>query len=493
MENIISFEKYLGKKTHQEQSHWVKNIVRFLIPFDLLNLIWNKYTKDNKSNSFVSIQSNKYKYKINREDNEKCKKYRIHIHLEEIIDDWNKMITIFDNYKIVFDLKGCFSTVYPIGENIEQPVYERIEKQLLNHEFDKLSAYNSKHFNDFLAMLLIQNIAKSAKTRAKYSYPRLTVEHNTKEIKLADSDNLKHQILYTFNKKDADEMVLKFSPDGIDSKRNQYLQKNFRHIVYFVNTDFENSGHKKIANENAESISIKEFMRKLQIPHNEWIKYELAVLFLIYNHNQEKFDWINNYAFSFFENKIRENSLKTEENKDYEPISESLFQDALNTLSTAQHLNNYLDDFQFLCAANLVNRKYNDILKQYSKDKTSKEYFEANKKMIGFKYHIFNIFHTFIEKKLKCMKICFGHVIYPNNIVSEDNCLFINMKIGTMSFQFRFRMKSGDMYQQKYLQEFMDFAKNNEIKFDGKDSGIYLQPIAQTLYQYSYLLKLNIK
>ena len=38
-EEIISYRLFLQQKGHKKQDHWVINIMRFLIPFDLLNVI----------------------------------------------------------------------------------------------------------------------------------------------------------------------------------------------------------------------------------------------------------------------------------------------------------------------------------------------------------------------------------------------------------------------------------------------------------------------
>ncbi len=417
--------------------------------------------------------------------------------MKSMSDDWNKMITIFKDFKVVFNLKGNFSTAYPIGRGNEQPIYDAIENHLLNHEFDKLAKYRSNHFNDFLAMLLIQNIAKESKSSTKYSTPHLTVEPNTKRIKLADSDNNKHQILYAFEKQDADALVDEFAPSGEDPKYDDYLQQNKRHIVYFVNTDFETFGHKKIENENAESISIKAFMTNLKIPRQNWVKYELAVLYLIYNHNKESLGWIND-STAFFRCKtiINKNAAKKyvkPKDNEFEYISDTLFQDALNTLNTTQHLRDSLDYFQFLCAANLVNRKFADIIRPLYGKENTEEYFNVQRKTKGCKINMFNVFKSWITNRKilpEGIDMSFGHIIQPDLTISEDLTFFISITINKIDYQFRFRLKSKDSYQTEVWENFKAFAKEQHISFNGQDSGIYLQPIAQTLYKFSYLIKL---
>lgn len=494
----ISMETYLKKKVHQVEQHWVKNHVRFLVPFSLLEEIRIQYKNDSKDSSVIFFQSNTYEYKIEQiEDDGTCNKYRISIQMEAIGDYWNKMITFFKDFEVVFDLKGSFLTAYPIGRDNEQPIYDAIEIHLLNHEFTKLAKYRSKHFNDFLAMLLIHNVAKESKITTKYSTPHLTVEPNTKRIKLADSDNNKHQILYAFNKQDADALVDEFAPSGEDAKYDEYLQQNKRHIVYFVNTDFENFGNKKVENENAESISIKAFMTNLKISRNNWVKYELAVLYLIYNHNHEYLGWINDpKAYFRCETIINKNAAKKyvqPKDNEYEYISDALFQDALNTLNTTQHLRDSLDYFQFLCAANLVNRKFATIL-QPLKEKESEEYINVQKKIKGCKIHMFNVFKTWITNRKilpKGIDMSFGNIMKSDLTISEDVTFFINIHINhKKEFQFRFRLKSKDPYQTEIWENFIEIAKENNVRFDGQDSGISLQPIAQTLYKFSYLIKL---
>ncbi len=163
-------------------------------------------------------------------------------------------------------------------------------------------------------------------------------------------------------------------------------------------------------------------MSILRVPLKEWIKYELAILYLTYNHNQEYLDWINPYAISYFKTRIEENAIKT---KDFEPISDSLFQDALNTLSTSKHLYYFFDYFLFVCAANLANRKFRDIMEPLKK-KSKEEFFVQKKKVDGFKKHIFDIFKSWMKEKPKGIYICLGHIYNEDGSLSDDITVLIN-------------------------------------------------------------------
>lgn len=484
MQQIITIEKYLNQKCHKKASHWEKNSMRFLIPFELLNTIWNQYLIDNILKSSIKIESNIYAYEIH--DNGIVKwshNFRFHIHIENDNDNWDKLITLYNDFVVSFSKDDMydFITVSPLGMDKDKNDYMKIQNQLMSFEFEKLSAYKSKHFNDFMAMLLIHNILKSANT-LKYSSPHLDFDFETGDINIAKSDNAKHRVLYAFNKIEADSIAKKYT---VCSPKNDIRY----HIVYFVNTDFENFGQKNIVNDKVGAVSVKALMSILRVPLKEWIKYELAILYLTYNHNQEYLDWINPYAISYFKTRIEENAIKT---KDFEPISDSLFQDALNTLSTSKHLYYFFDYFLFVSAANLVNRKFRDIL-DACKNKSKEEYFVQKNKIDGCKKHIFDIFRSWMKEKPKGIYICLGHIYNDDGSLSDDVTVLINMKVFNRRFQFRFRMKGEGSNETEYMQELVTFAKANGIRLNGEDSGIYLQPIAQTLYQYAYLLKLGMK
>jgi hypothetical protein len=126
------------------------------------------------------------------------------------------------------------------------------------------------------------------------------------------------------------------------------------------------------------------------------------------------------------------------------------------------------------------------------KKKSKEEFFVQKKKVDGFKKHIFDIFKSWMKERPKGIYICLGR-IYENGVLSDDITVFVNMKVDNRCFQFRFRMKGEGYKEKEYMKELVTFAKENGIRVNGEDSGIYLQPIAQTLYQYAYLLKLGMK
>ena len=96
-----------------------------------------------------------------------------------------------------------------------------------------------------------------------------------------------------------------------------------------------------------------------------------------------------------------------------------------------------------------------------------------------------------MKEKPSGIYICMGR-FSNDGIPSNDITVLVNMKVYNRRFQFRFRMNGGGK-EKEYMQELESFAKTNGIRVNGEDSGINLQPIAQTLYQYAYLLKLGMK
>ena len=92
------------------------------------------------------------------------------------------------------------------------------------------------------------------------------------------------------------------------------------------------------------------------------------------------------------------------------------------------------------------------------------------------------------------MDLRFGLFVKPDgSLLNKDYGFFVTMKIAKCHFVFKFRMKSTfDIVQQIEWKKFKKFARDYGISFDGRD-GTYLQPIASTLYKYSYLLKLGMK
>ena len=106
---------------------------------------------------------------------------------------------------------------------------------------------------------------------------------------------------------------------------------------------------------------------------------------------------------------------------------------------------------------------------------------------------MFNVFKSWITNRKilpKGMDMSFGYIKKSDLTLSEDLTFFISITIYKIKFQFRFRLKSKDLYQTEIWENFIAIAKENNISFDGQDSGVYLQPIAQTLYKFSYLIKL---
>ena len=146
----------------------------------------------------------------------------------------------------------------------------------------------------------------------------------------------------------------------------------------------------------------------------------------------------------------------------YERITRTLLEDALNVL--ADEPKTHADIFHFLCAANMVNAYVNQC-----KHKSTFSMKQVNR-MFQTKQQIFKCLIRLAEEK------------NPNVTLSINTmpAVLVNMRVEKHDFQISFRGMT---------HETLDRIINTGVSRNGHFEGHYLQPIATTLYQYSYLLR----
>ncbi len=260
-------------------------------------------------------------------------------------------------------------------------------------------------------------------------------------------------------------------------------------VIYFFNQDFERDGNiVGYDSGTARIVSARSYMASLQMETMERRLIEKRMLTLVSLLYNEHLDWHLSRIERVVMNPQVENDRKKEvkaakkkgkkkekkkEKKKglktagqglpwYRRITRTLLEDALNVLGDEPK--SHADIFHFLCAANLVNAYVNRC--KSNPDFSGKQV----NRMYQAKGQIFRCLVRLAEENNPNVRIA----------CSDAPGILVNITVEKREFQISFRGMDRDV---------LDRIAESGHCSSGKFAGVFLQPIATALYQYSYLLR----
>ncbi len=472
----FSFAEYLNRPSHQTDEHLIKNIGRLLVPFKLFEEIdrsigfkWFTQSKEDvralrrnkafknvilQKRGYVNYEENKYYFEVLEKPRYNGRwKYKLYFRPEEINNQWHNVITVFQYFELILEKNFHLVTAYPTGHGSDEFYAEKIIRAFANKKFDELESYASGQLADVIAATLIITLCAES---GYYSEFLTTAKDNRGWSQLVIAANDEELVMYAFDKQQAN--LLARAMDGIYDSIT---------VVYFVNSNFERQSENYDIKRNATStISIKEFMKMLNVDSVKKRDAELGICFLLHILNEEGFRWIND------ELGLKKQILNADNNSYYD-ISNAILEDALNTLVEDEPVDK-LDVFHFLCAANVVNAYMAYYRKKFISISQSEESQYNTNRMWSFKKHVFDVFEKWKGEDVECVHFAFS------TVNENQRMLIANTTIEGEHYQFRFMGMSN---------EFVENMKRMGVGDQGVVSVRHMQPIAPLLYKYSYCIR----
>ena len=466
MDNLIlNYDEWL--RSHSKRKTMMEKLERSLVPFEVFEAIQMRNDKQPRSGK-VTIGENTYDYVINYDH--QCignDVYNAQLSVITLKDKWNNVLMGYNKFKLVMEDQRI-KTIYSDHEDFFYRIIEMFE----GNDWTGLYANRSTYINNLLARYILLRLLEVHRPELSLLQSIRTKEDGIVTV-LGTDVNRSEWIMYAFSKRDAIKLA-------------QRLDGCCKHltIIYFFNQDFEKDGN-VIGYDSGctQIVSARAFMLSLNIDSIEKRLIEKQMLMLVSLLYNEHLEWnwnrIERVAINppFYGKRMEEQKVALKKYKKvhakkrtspkprlpwYEKIPRTLLEDALNVLHDTPKT--HIDIFHFLCAANLVNAYMNQC-----------------KHNVNFSIKQVNRMFQAKQQIFKCLiSLAEEHNPHVEISLSKLPAILVNMKVEGRDFQISFRGMTNYIVER---------IIETGVASNGKFKGLYLQPIATALYQYSYLLR----
>ena len=458
---IYNYEEWLSG--HANRKTMMQKLERSLIPYEIFEAIGLQNDKQERSGE-VCIDGNTYSYCVSYDY--KCighDVYDVMLRVANLQDKWHNLLMGYNKFKVVMNHQNV-KTIYSDREDYFQQVIDMFE----NDDYAGLYAHRSAYINNLLARYILLRLLETQRPELQLLTVIDTKEDGRIPVLAADA-NRNEWIMYAFSKREARETAERL--DG--------ACKNLT-VIYFFNQDFERDGNiVGYDSGNTHIVSARSYMMSLPMETMERRLIEKRMLTLVSLLHNEHLEW----HMSRIERVVMGPQQETGRKKDgkrakkkgkkglkdggqgmpwYRKITRTLLEDALNVLGDEPE--SHADIFHYLCAANLVNAYVNQC--KGNPDFSGKQV----NRMYQAKDQIFKCLVRLAEENNPNVRIS----------VSDSPGILVDITVEKREFQISFRGINCDV-----LNRIISSGHSSRGKF----AGIFLQPIATALYQYSYLLR----
>ena len=458
---IYNYEEWLSG--HANRKTMMQKLERSLIPYEIFDAINLQNDKQERKGE-VCLGGNTYGYSVNYDY--KCIDHDVYdatLRVVDLTDKWHNLLMGYNKFKVVMNHQHI-KTIYSDHEDYFQQVVDMFE----HDDYAGLYAHRSAYINNLLARYILLRLLETHRPELQLITVIDTKEDGRIPVLAADA-NRNEWIMYAFSKREARELAERL--DGVC--------KNLT-VIYFFNQDFERDGNTVgYDSGNTRILSARSFMMSLPMETMERRLIEKRMLTLVSLLYNEHLDWhmsrIERVVMAppmESDNRKKDKAAKKKGKKGlktagqgmpwYRKITKTLLEDALNVLGDEPET--HADIFHYLCAANLVNAYVNQC--NSNPDFSGKQV----NRMYQAKGQIF-----------KCLvRLAEEHSPHIRIAVSDAPGVLVNISVEKRDFQISFRGMHRDI---------IDRIIESGHCSRGRFSGIFLQPIATALYQYSYLLR----
>ncbi len=454
---IYNYEEWLSG--HANRKTMMEKLERSLIPYEIFESIGLQNDKQERTGE-VCIDSNTYGYTVSYDY--KCIGHDVYdasLRVVDLKDKWHNLLMGYNKFKVVMNHQNI-KTIYSDHEDYFQQVIDLFEKD----DYAGLYAQRSAYINNLLARYILLRLLETHRPELQLLTVIDTKEDGRIPVLAADA-NRNEWIMYAFSKREAREMAERL--DGVCRKLT---------VIYFFNQDFERSGNTVgYDSGNTLVVSARSFMMSLPMETLERRLIEKRMLTLVSLLYNEHLDWHINRIERVVMNPSQAIASKPAKKKGkkskttaaagtpwYRKITHTLLEDALNVLGDEPKT--HADIFHFLCAANLVNAYVNQC--NSNPDFSGKQV----NRMYQAKGQIFKCLLRLATERNPNIRMS----------ISDWPGILVNITVERHEFQISFRGMNRDVFDKIVATGFCS---------KGRFGGIYLQPIATALYQYSYLLR----
>ena len=446
MNTEFTYDDWLA--SHHMKKNVLDRIKRSLVPWELISRIPLE-TLSADGEGEITTGGNIYTYKfLGEEHPHETRLLRAALKKKETNNTWTELYCEDKPYVIVLSEKGHILTAYPEGETDADELLSLFDRG----KFSQIFKHRCLHVENLLTRYLMVTLCQRFYPRAEPMASRDTLNGY---VTLAAAEGKRTWISCSLTRAEALRKIRQCAGSCDD------------HIaVYYTNPDFESEG---AVNGDSRLVNIQEFCSKLKLNSLERKKVEQKVFFLISMIHGDYVNW-NIDRLKRIVSNAPDRWLRY---KDWQPISRTLLEDALNHIVCSSKSQE--DQFHFLAAANIVNARCNYYKHAELNARQRYAYREEIKKMYASKTQIFQTMIDLLEKNICKIKLSLCHVHGE-----EELTLLAEMNMDRMSFQFRFRGMG-----KKVIDQLHHFG----VKDDGVFGPRYLQPIAPSVYMFSYLYR----
>ena len=455
---IYNYEEWLSG--HANRKTIMQKLERSLIPYEIFESIGLQNDKQERSGE-ICLDANTYSYSVCYDY--KCIGHDVYdatLRVVDMQDKWHNLLMGYNKFKVVMNHQNI-KTIYSDHEDYFQQVIDMFEQD----NYAGLYAQRSAYINNLLARYILLRLLETHRPEFQLLTVVDTKEDGRIPVLAADA-NRNEWIMYAFSKREARELAERL--DGVCRNLT---------VIYFFNQDFERDGNTVgYDSGNTRIVSARSYMMSLPMETMERRLVEKRMLTLVSLLYNEHLDWHMSRIERVVMNPPVENGRKKEGKPGkkkgkkvgtlgmpwYRKITRTLLEDALNVLGDEPKT--HADIFHFLCAANLVNAYVNQC--NSNPDFSGKQV----GRMYQAKGQIFKCLVRLAEENNPNVRIA----------VSDSPGILVNITVEKREFQISFRGMNRDV-----LDRILESGHSSRGKF----AGIFLQPIATALYQYSYLLR----